>query len=292
MPPMVMHYDGMRRLGLVCLAASSLFGPACGDDEGPAGVDTTEGEATGSSSTSGNTISASGMAEGTSLDSTGGTTAGSSTGMADGSFLDPSTTDAPPPVPQPNGSQCTDASECDSGFCYQVPMLGGVCSECLTDTDCAMGTCSLDPQVLYAVCTDGSIGVMCSSDEGCMGELVCSELLDTGGLFPLNFCSECNDATPCADGQICAPVYDLGNFQGYLACLDPGTVPNGGGCPLDGMTGDGTVCQSGLCGVADLFGLVPLGVCGECLTDMDCMAPATCTAAVADMSGLQGAVCM
>jgi hypothetical protein len=81
-------------------------------------------------------------------------------------------------------------------------------------------------------------------------------------------------------------------FQGYLACMDPGSVPNGGGCPLDGFTGDGEVCQSGLCGVADVFGIVPIGVCGECLTDMDCMAMATCTPPVADMMGLQGAVCM
>ena len=292
MPPMVMHYGAMRRLGLLCLAVGTLFVTACGDDEGPAGVDTTEGETTGtgSSSTSGNTVSASGMAEGESLDSTGGST---STGMADGSFLDGMTTDEPPPPkPQPNGGQCMDGGECESGFCYQIPMLGGVCSECLTDTDCGTGTCSLDPMSLYAVCTDGSIGVMCMSDEGCMGELVCAELIDTGGLFNANFCSECNDATPCAGGQVCSPVYDLGNFQGYLACLDPGTVPNGGGCPLDGFTGDGTVCASGLCGVANLFGLVPLGVCGECLTDMDCMGMATCTPPVADMSGLQGAVCM
>ena len=126
---------------------------ACGDDEGPAGVDTTEGETTGtgSSSTSGNTVSASGMAEGESLDSTGGST---STGMADGSFLDGMTTDEPPPPkPQPNGGQCMDGGECESGFCYQIPMLGGVCSECLTDTDCETGTCSLDPMALYAVCT-------------------------------------------------------------------------------------------------------------------------------------------
>jgi hypothetical protein len=210
--------------------------------------------------------------------------------MADGTFIDMTTGD-PPPMEQPNGSPCADETECKSGFCYQIPMLGGVCSECLTDTDCAMGTCSLDP-VGYAVCTDGSIGVMCSSDEGCMEGLVCAELLDTGGLFPLNFCSECNAATPCPDPQICAPVYDLAMFQGYLACMDPGSVPNGGGCPLDGFTGDGEVCQSGLCGVADVFGIVPIGVCGECLTDMDCMAMATCTPPVADMMGLQGAVCM
>jgi len=291
MPPMVMHY-GMRTLVVVCLAGSVLV-PACGDDEGPSGVDTTEGESTGASSSStANTISASGMMEvGESLDSTGGSSSSSTTGMADGSFLDSVTSGDPPPMPQPNGGQCMGPEDCESGFCYEIPMLGGVCSECLTDTDCEMGTCSLDPTVLYAVCTDGSIGVMCSSDEGCMGDLVCAELLDTGGLFPLNFCSECSETTPCEAGQICSPTYDLGMFQGYLACVDPMSVPNGGGCPLDGFMGDGEVCQSGFCGVADVFGVVPIGVCGECLEDMDCMAMEMCTPPVADMSGLMGAVC-
>lgn len=293
---MVMHYDGSRRLASLSLMALCLLGVACGDDQGPEAVDTTGGETTGSS-TGNNTISASGMMEGESLDTSGAATStggsSSTNGMMDAGFLDGMTTDEPPPpMPQPNGGMCEDASDCESGFCYQIPMLGGVCSECLTDTDCEMGTCSLDPMAFYAVCTDGSIGVMCSGDEGCMGDLVCAELIDTGGLFNANFCSECNDTTPCAGGQICAPVYDLASFQGYLACMDPGTVPNGGGCPLDGFQGDGEVCQSGICSVADLLGLIPIGVCGDCLTDMDCMGMEMCTPAVADMTGLQGSMCM
>jgi hypothetical protein len=295
MPAMVMHYDGSQRLALVLMAAGSFLGLACGDDGDPGVVDSTGGETTGTeTSTSGNnTISASGMADATEgLDTSGGISSSSSTGVDDRSFLDGMTTEGPPPpMPQPNGSPCGDAEECTSGFCYQIPMLGGVCSECLSDTDCPMGTCSLDP-VGYAVCTDGSIGVMCSSDEGCMDDLVCAQLIDTMGLFDLNFCSECNEDTPCSGGQLCAPVYDLAAFQGYLACMDPGSVPNDGGCPLDGFMGEGEVCQSGLCGVADVLGLIPIGVCGECLSDMDCMPMETCTPAAADMSGLQGAVCM
>lgn len=295
MRPMVMHY-GTR--GLV-LALVGLLGSACGgDDGGPSGADTTEGESTsaGTTTAASNTMSASGMAEvGESLDSTGGGTTGGTTGigtsMSDGGFLDSATSGDPPPMPQPNGTPCQDAEGCESGFCYQIPMLGGVCSECLVDTDCATGTCSIDP-VGYAICTDGSIGVMCSSDEGCMGELVCAEVVDTGGLFPLNFCSECNDSTPCPGDQICTPVYDIANVQGYLACVDPGTVPNGGGCPLEGFMGNGDACQSGLCGVASAFGLIPIGVCGECLSDMDCMAMESCSAPTADRNGLQGAVCM
>jgi hypothetical protein len=294
MRSMDMHYDGARRLALVWTAAGSLLSLACGGDREPDVADTTGGETTTGTSTTGNTISASGQSITEGLDSSGGGEGSSSstTGMADGSFLDGMSTDDGPPPVQPNGSPCADETECKSGFCYQIPMLGGVCSECLTDTDCEMGTCSLDPAAGSAVCTDGSIGVMCSSDEGCMGELICAELIDTGGLFPLNFCSECDADTPCMDGLICAPVYDLAAFAGYLGCLEPASVPNGGGCPIDGAMGDGAVCMSGLCGVADLLGAIPIGVCGECLDDMDCMAMETCTPPVADMTGLMGAVCM
>lgn len=285
---MGMHHQGSRTTALAWLAACCLLGSACNDSD-PGVADTTEGESTSTStSTSGNTISASGMADATAgLDTTA---ADSSTGMADGSFLDPSTSDGGP-MPQPNGSQCGGADECVSGFCYQIPMLGGVCSECLVDADCAAGTCSLDPAG-FAVCTDGSIGVMCDSSKGCMDGLVCATLVDTGGLFPLDFCSECDADTPCGGAQICAPVYDLAMFAGYLGCVDPGSVPNGGGCPLDGVVGDGEACQSGLCGVATLGGIIPLGVCGECIDDMDCMAMQTCTPPMASMTGLDGAVCM
>lgn len=288
---MLTRDSGMHRLGLVWTAALVLVGSACGDDGSPGGADSTGADSTAGASTG---VSATGMVDvGESLDSSGGSTSGSSSGILDGSFLDGMTTeDPPPPMEQPNGAQCMGGAECVSGFCYQIPMLGGICSECLVDSDCPSGTCSLDP-VGYAVCTDGSLGVMCNSDDGCMGDLVCAELIDTGGLFNANFCSECNDATPCAGGQICSPVYDLASFQGYLGCVDPGTVPDGGGCPLDaGGMGEGAACQSGLCGVASLLGVLPIGVCGECLTDMDCMGMETCTPPVADMSGLQGAVCM
>ncbi|MCX4240814.1 hypothetical protein [Paraliomyxa miuraensis] len=282
-----MHYESIRTVTLAWMAAASLAVVACGDDTNPPSADGTTSAASTSTtgSSTGGTVSATGQVD---------TTAGSesSTGLADGSFLDPDSSGADGPIPQGNGSQCADDAECVSGFCYQIPTIGGVCSECIDDDDCEMGTCSLDPMALHAVCTDGSLGVMCSSDEGCMGALVCAPLVDTGGLFPLDFCSECNDTTPCMGGQICTPVYDLDAFAGYLGCVDPGSVENGGGCPLDGLMGDGTVCQSGSCGVADLGGFVPLGVCGECLDDMDCMPMQTCTPPMADMTGLQGAVCM
>jgi len=281
---MIMDNKSFRSIAWVWIAAGSLLGAGCGDDSTPPETaDSTGG--TPSGQTTGSTVSATGQ------NPTADTTAGVSTSMSDGGFLDPSSGDDGPPEPGPNGTPCDNNTACESEFCFVLPMLGGVCSECLMDTDCAEGTCSLDAAAAYAICTDGGIGVMCDSDKGCMDDLVCSEILDTAGLFPLDFCSECRDDVPCADGQLCSPVYDLANVAGFLGCVDPMSVPDGEGCPLVGGVGDGAVCMSGLCGVALLFDLIPVGVCGECLTDMDCPG-GTCQPAAADMAGLMGATCI
>lgn len=286
-----MRAPSLRISALSLLAAAALTGLACGDDGSPPAADSTGGAS--SSGTTDGSVSATSNGSNSGADTTAAGTSSSGDGNDDVSFV-PVDSSGGPTEPQPNGSPCDGPEGCDSGYCYQLPVPGGggVCSECLQDTDCEMGTCSLDVTQLYAVCTDGGIGVMCGSDEGCMGDLVCAELLDTGGVFPLDFCSECRDDVPCAGDQICSPVYDLAMFQGYLGCVDPSTVPNGGGCPVDGVVGDGSVCQSGLCGVATLGGIIPVGVCGECLTDMDCMGAQTCQPPAADMSGLTPATCI
>ncbi|MCR9165085.1 MAG: hypothetical protein ACE37F_21565 [Nannocystaceae bacterium] len=214
-----------------------------------------------------------------------------STGIDDGGFIMPDTGDETSVDPQPNGAQCSGADECESGYCYTIPQAGGVCSECLVDQDCGMGTCSLDA-VGYAICTDGSQGVQCNTDEGCMGELVCTELIDTGGIFNASFCSECGPQLPCTDGQLCTPFYDLENLGGSFICADPGSVDNGQGCPIEGGEGVGEACASGHCGVAALLGFAELGVCGECSVDEDCpMDGQTCVPAEAGMGGLVPAFC-
>ncbi|MEX1367837.1 MAG: hypothetical protein AB1Z98_32210 [Nannocystaceae bacterium] len=283
-----MRDHSLRISALSLFTAAALMGLACGDDGSPPAADST-GDASSGTTTSGS-VSATSQGTNSGADTTAAGTS-SSGGNDDVSFVPADSSGGPLP-PQPNGSPCDGRENCESGYCYQVPTIGGVCSDCVVDSDCEMGTCSLDVTLLYAVCTDGGIGVMCGSDEGCMGDLVCAELLDTGGIFPLDFCSECRDDVPCTGDQICSPVYDLAMFQGYLGCVDPSSVPNGGGCPVDGVVGDGTVCQSGLCGVATLAGVIPVGVCGECLTDMDCMGPQTCQPPAADMSGLMPATCI
>jgi hypothetical protein len=220
------------------------------------------------------------------------TTTSADSGSESMGFINPETgVDTGPQPPGPNGSMCGGNEECESGFCYQVPMLGGLCGECLMDSDCEMGTCALDFNIMYAVCTDGSIGMMCDSDEGCAGELVCTQLIDTGGIFNASFCSDCGPSAPCMGDQVCNPVYSDMGLGGYLTCVDPGSVENDQGCPIvDGM-GDGSVCMSGHCGIANLFMFLEVGVCGECDIDNDCPMMGTCNPPTADMGGLMGATC-
>jgi hypothetical protein len=209
---------------------------------------------------------------------------------SDGGFINPESGDSGPDGPQPNGAQCGGNDDCDSGFCYVVPQAGGVCSECLSDADCEF-TCTLSAAAGYAVCSDGSNGVMCESTEGCADGLVCAELIDTGGLFNASFCSDCETSTDCEAEQICTPFYDTMSIGGYLTCADPMSVADGQGCPLvDGM-GDGSVCLNGHCGAADVFGVIEIGLCGECTTETDCAEGETCMPAMAGMGGVTGPTC-
>ncbi len=196
--------------------------------------------------------------------------------------------------PQPLGGECMDAADCESGFCLDNPGPGpGRCSECLMDADCGMGTCSFEFGMGFAVCTDGELGDGCDSDEGCMGELVCSPQFGGDGFSPTN-CSECGETAPCAAG-VCSPFYDGSPFEGYLHCVDEGTVESGDGCPVDAEgVGDGSVCTSGICGVASfMMGNVQLGVCSECDSDDDCVEPMTCDGAhFMMMAGLLPGTCV
>ncbi len=291
----------MHERGWVIVLALGVM--ACGSAVGVDG-ETDEGSSSSSSSGAAATTGPAGTTEAsTTAMTTAGeattappmtteTTDGDSTGDDDGGFIMPETgADDDGGEPGPNGAQCAGDMECESGFCYTIPTAGGVCSECLVDQDCETGTCSIDP-VGYAICTDGAQGVQCNTDEGCMGDLVCTELIDTGGIFNASFCSECGPTAPCADGQFCVPEYDLANFAGSFVCADAGDVENGQGCPIEGGDGVGEACASGFCGVASLMGFAELGVCGECVVDGDCPEPGqTCTGPELGMGGLVPAVC-
>ena len=173
----------------LALALSTLL--ACGPEPAGAGDDDddTETEPTGTTAstpmttagmTAAETTAGGGEADAGSDDddTTGDAMADSDSGRG---FIDDADDGPDDGGPQPLGGMCSASDECDSGFCYDIPMFGGVCSECLMDSDCDMGTCAGDFNAGYAVCTDGALGLMCDSDEGCMGELVCGTVIDTGG---------------------------------------------------------------------------------------------------------------
>ncbi|MBK8236872.1 MAG: hypothetical protein IPK74_15085 [Deltaproteobacteria bacterium] len=284
----------VRTLRLAWWAAAVVTPLACSDDGGAGQGDSgssSGAETSGAASATAGMSSTSAASTGTSTTTTATDTAADTAADSAG-FVNPVDTGSDGGTPQPNGAQCANAEGCESGFCYTVPMLGGVCSECLMDADCPTGTCGLDAAAGYAVCTDGSLGKQCDSDEGCMGELVCTQLIDTGGFFNASFCSECGPQAPCPGEQICTPNYDAQALAGYMGCADPASVPDGGGCPIVEGMGDGAVCSSGHCGIADVFmGFVQLGVCGECSLDSDCADGLTCMPAQAGMGGLQGPTC-
>lgn len=293
---------GRHKVWWAGLLGTALLLSGCGDDKDQtAGGDTdadteadtfppltTTDDSNSGQSSDPTTGSASDSDSATTTDS--GTTGG--TGMDDGGFIGMDTGDTGAGDPLPNGAECAANEDCMSEFCYSIPTVGGVCSECLVDQDCETGTCSLEFEFGYAVCTDGSMGNMCNTDEGCMGDLVCAELIDTGGLFNANYCSECKTTADCADGQTCSPYYDESGFSGYLYCVEPASVPSGQGCPVENGTGDDSVCMDGHCSVVEVFqGFAQIGLCGQCNEDTDCMDGQTCTPAMAGQRGLFGSVC-
>jgi hypothetical protein len=213
----------------------------------------------------------------------------SSGGKDSMTFISGGSTTAGPVEPQPNGSFCGVNEECKSGFCTGIPDVGGVCSECGVDADCEMGTCVFDFTTGYSICTDGSAGVDCMSNEGCADGLVCADVFDSGGFGPTR-CSECSPEQPCPDGQGCTLITDNGLLEAYLGCIDVGTLPLGETCPVTDGVGDGTLCMSGQCGVIDVFGF-QIGVCSECDADDDCMMGQICSPPGFGMGMLEPGVC-
>jgi hypothetical protein len=227
--------------------------------------------------------------QGSATGSTTGVDPDSSGGMESIGFISAGSTSEGPVEPQPNGGFCLVDDECTSGYCLAIEGVGGVCSECELDADCAMGTCVFEILVGYSICTDGSAGVDCMSDRGCAEGLVCVPVFGEGGFSPTR-CSECGPATPCPDGQGCSLITDNGLLDAYLGCIDAGTVPLGETCPAVGGVGDGTICTSGQCGVISVF-MFDIGVCSECDADEDCMMGQACSPPGFDMGMLTPGTC-
>jgi hypothetical protein len=271
----------LRLFPLLCVAALSI---GCGEDTAPA---ETAGETTAASSTAAETSTEGSMTTdepppdlSTTTDTTGNFVSDESPDTTDGA------------VPGNLGDMCMSDDECAEDLvCNGVVGLGGICSECASDTDCPDGSnCTITGMGWFA-CGDGSQGQMCESDATCADGLYCAEVVDLGGLFNGNFCSVCSEDAHCMDGQLCAPqveFMDLMNISGQRACVDPESVPNDSLCDAEGS---GDMQCEGFCTTADLMGFIQVGVCGQCETDMDCPMNGTCMAAMIGFNGFSGSVC-
>ncbi|MCA9717820.1 MAG: hypothetical protein H6713_04950 [Myxococcales bacterium] len=282
------------------LLSTTLALTACGDSSDPGRTDSnseSDGESTdgNSSSTSGDTTAGPTSDPGTGSSSSSSTT---DPGTSDDSaaFLTngmQTTTDA---GPLPNGSMCSADSDCESMKCYEIPMLGGLCSECKTSSDCPPETpsCSLDALTMQAKCVEAAPGVQCTSDAVCEGAgLVCTSVIPgIELLFPeFQTCGECTkNGGECMDGQVCNGQLDLMNFGGYTQCIDPGTVPN------DSLCFSNEACTSGICNKTMIDGvpLLTIDICGECASDQDCQGNSTCMPGSIDImgGGLSGSTCV
>ena len=272
---------------LAALLPAALLLACRGDDAGTDTSDTNTSTST-STSTTGDSDSASSTSA---ASETSTSTTGSTTDVTAGFITTQGSSDSGA-MPQPNGAMCTVDADCISMNCYQIPMLGGVCSECNADQDCVdAGTgiaCSLDIVSQQAKCTSGALGDTCMSQESCSDGLYCAEVIEgTFGLVP-SACSNCLDSGDCDGGQLCSPNFDQQEFKGFKECVDPGTVPNDQLCSLKDM-GD-AACMSGHCGEVTIQ-IIKVGVCGACETDADCDM-GTCKPGTFDMgTGLKGSVC-
>ncbi|MEZ4380633.1 MAG: hypothetical protein R3A79_04770 [Nannocystaceae bacterium] len=281
-----MNLMNMKKTLAALATFAVVLGGCRGDD--PPGESATDGDTSSTTAATDSGTSTSGATDdSTSTSTSSSTTAPETTDDSNGFLSSSSTTDS---NPLPNGSECTADADCQSMHCYMT-MFGSVCSECSTDDDCLeAGTgisCSLDAGSMQAVCTEGGLGTTCESQESCADDLICDQVVQTGGLLP-STCGECGDSNDCDGDLICSPKFDFMALSGYKSCVEPGSVPNDELCPTAADGND--ACMSGKCGTVTVMGIIPVGVCGECLSDADCDG-GTCVPGEVGQGGIQGAVC-
>ena len=177
-------------------------------------------------------------------------------------------------VSESSGLQCEDESTCTE-YCFLLGILGGFCSECLTEDDCEWGCSPPIPEPLPghpALCNNGDPSDGCNTSAACRDDFVCASLLDIPGVHEIRTCSECVDDSDCAPG-LCGVDLRLDVFGGTRQCVVAGTVANGQTCDLEGS---GDEACANLCAAADLGGIVEVGVCSECTLNAHCDTGETC----------------
>lgn len=175
-----------------------------------------------------------------------------------------------------DGEACGDSTECVNQ-CYFLPMIGGTCGECASDSDCS-GGCT-PPGILEPTppaCNDGSLASACETEAACQAPLSCPVVVDTG-FVPIRGCSECTSSDDCPAEQLCNLELDLSGFAGHRACIVPASAEVGRTCDED------LACASGICATANVL-MAPVGVCSDCREDADCSAGQICTVASFDMA--------
>jgi hypothetical protein len=192
------------------------------------------------------------------------------------------------PEGQPDDSTCNDPSGCgcETGKCFVIPILGGLCGECLGDEDCAGGGCTVPNPLggLGSVCNKGEPGAGCQSDAVCQDPAapLCKLVLSVPGIIDVATCSACRSNADCPDPNMhnCSPEYDLPGFGGQYVCKADGSAQNNTGCALDDCQGQplgDRVCASGFCNAASVQDVLFIGVCSECRSNGDCAPGLTCS---------------
>jgi hypothetical protein len=194
----------------------------------------------------------------------------------------------------PNGSECAEDSDCESGHCFDVGVLGSICGECELDSDCPGGGCTppnpLSEPPVGSLCNAGEYGAGCMSDDACQAPLQCALVIDVPGVIAASTCGECVDDVDCDPGLLCAPdIAVVGVINGVKRCVAQGSLVNGQSC--DFTTSGDASCASGICAVADVMGFLFLGVCSQCEVDSDCPGQICQPPQVDLMTGIVPGVC-
>jgi hypothetical protein len=260
-------FDGTKRV-VIALAWLSACGPKVDVDDGSGG------ESFGDDSGSASMTTATSV--GTSATTVGTTTTTSATTGPNPTTATVTVTSAttdPTGGDLPNGAMCSEDFECQSAMCYVIGILGGICGECKVDSDCIDGGCThANPLAMPptgSFCNQGDYGEDCMSDAVCLDGMQCVVGIDLPGVLTVSTCSQCATDFDCADGWSCEPDVAIGALTAVWRCVAPGTLANGQSCDFEDETGDAS-CQSGQCAIADLMGLLLVGVCSPCDEDGDC----------------------
>ena len=172
-----------------------------------------------------------------------------------------------------NGSSCSSAGQCDSGYC-----VDGVC--CNSSCNGACTACDVAGQ--RGTCVQVSNGTPCPDSDPCNGTETCQSGNCLAGAAPTcddrNICTVDSclpgtgcifnpyaDGTNCADNDVCNGVETcrsgLCQSSGWLSCDDHNPCTSEacdsiGGC-INAPIGEGTVCDMGMCGAGSCLA----GVC-------------------------------